>query len=383
MLARVSPAAFLCFAAWIGCFTSDGHVLGQQLKTQGLDSRLKSMLERFPDSQESAERSNRYQVSQTVRLDQIKDGADEIRLWVSIPRDERNQRLLSFNVESCPGEWSLVEDLDRRGTFVYTTIKKPSSEFVEVKVNFEVERDPEYTSIDVHKAGPMTPSLEMMLAEHLRRDAPNMEVTQDFIDLANEICGEETNIAIQSEKLLAYVAATVDHYSYSEDPNMPHCGIGNSKICKQQGGGCCTDLNSFFISLARARGIASRLKMGYRLQDKNRGKLVDPGYRCWVEYFVPNFGWVSADVVEADTPNGLGHERWMSGLTSRRLFLNDGREFRFENAQAKTVNHMSIAYAEIDGTPARLLPEGELKPQITRKVHYSEEVANSPMVASK
>ncbi len=59
--------------------------------------------------------------------------------------------------------------------------------------------------------------------------------------------------------------------------------------------------------------------MGYRLQDKNRGKQVDPGYRCWVEYFVPGFGWVSADVVEADTPGGLGHERWMSGLTSRRL----------------------------------------------------------------
>jgi hypothetical protein len=36
---------------------------------------------------------------------------------------------------------------------------------------------------------------------------------------------------------------------------------------------------------------------------------------------------------------------------------------------------MSIAYAEIDGVPARLLPEGELQPQITRQVQYTE-VAN-------
>jgi hypothetical protein len=116
--------------------------------------------------------------------------------------------------------------------------------------------------------------------------------------------------------------------------------------------------------------------MGYRLQDKNRDKRVDPGYRCWIEYFVPGYGWISADVVEADTPGGLGHERWLFGLTSRRLFLNEGREFRVGvDAKAATVNHMSIGYAEIDGEPVRLLPQGELKPQITRTILYSEEPA--------
>lgn len=382
MPACISKSLILGLIVSIASCVVTGSIQAQPSKSEALDSRLKWMLAQFPDAQESAERSNRYHVSQTVRLDQIADGADEIRLWVSIPRDERNQRLLSFSVESCPGDWSLVEDLDRRGTFVYTTIKKPSTDFVEVKVNFTLERDPDYVAIDIQKVGTMTESLEMLLAEYLRLDAPNMEVTQEFVDLATEICGDEKNIAVQARKLLEYVAATVDHYSYSEDPNMPHCGIGNSKICKQQGGGCCTDLNSYFISLARARGIAARLKMGYRLQDKNSGKLADPGYRCWVEYFVPNFGWVSADIVEADTPNGLGHERWMSGLTSRRLYLNDGREFQFRDAQAKTVNHMSIAYAEIDGVPARLLPDGELKPQITRKVYYSEQAVSPSLSVS-
>jgi transglutaminase-like putative cysteine protease len=342
--------------------------------SKSVDSPFKQLLLRFPDSQESAERSNRYKVRQIVQLSQIPPKSKEIQLWISIPRDEQNQRLLSFEVTDCPSEWELVEDLDRRGTFLHTRIVEPQGESLEVAVNFELERDPVHIAIDTKKVGEMTQSLRSMLAEHLKLDAPNMEVTQEFVNLVNEICGDETNIAIQARKILEHVAATVDHYSYSEDPNMPHCGIGNSKICKQQGGGCCTDLNSYFITLARARGIACRLKMGYRLQDKNRGKLVDPGYRCWIEYFVPGNGWVSADVVEADTPGGLGHERWLSGLTSRRLFLNEGREFRFgEAAKAKTVNHMSIAYAEIDGEPARLLPKGDLKPQITRAVLYTEE----------
>lgn len=347
---------------------------GESKLSRSINSALTQLRQKFPDSPESAERANRYMARQVVRLDEIPPNSQEIHLWVSIPRDEANQRLLSLSVDSCPGEWNIVEDLDHRGTFVHTRIDKPQNSSVEVEVSFVLERDPVHVVIVPENVGPMTPTLKLLLKQHLDLNAPNMEVTQEFIDLANEVCGEESNVFLQAQKLLSHVASTVDHYSYSEDPNMPHCGIGNSRVCKNQGGGCCTDLNSYFISLARARGIACRLKMGYRLQDKNRNKLVDPGYRCWIEYFVPEYGWISADVVEADTPGGLGHERWMSGLTSRRLFLNEGREFRFgANAKATTVNHMSIAHAEIDGVPARLLPDGELKPQIKRTVYFIEE----------
>jgi hypothetical protein len=143
--------------------------------------------------------------------------------------------------------------------------------------------------------------------------------------------------------------------------------------CLAQHGGCCTDLHSLFIALARARGIPAHLSMGYRLKEANKDKMADPGYRCWVEYFLPNYGWVSADIVEADTPMGLGMARWSKGLTARRVWLNQGREWKLaDDLAVGRVNHMSIAYAEIDGTPARLLPEGDLKPQITRQVQYTE-----------
>jgi hypothetical protein len=200
-----------------------------------------------------------------------------------------------------------------------------------------------------------------------------MEVSDKIRKMADEVCGGETNLAAQASMLMDHVAKIADHYSYSKDPNMPNCGIGDAATCLAQGGGCCTDLHSLFIALARARGIPARLSMGYRLQEKNIDKLVDPGYRCWVEYFIPNYGWLSADIVEADTPNGLGPVRWSTGLTARRVWLNQGREFKLaDDLKVGRVNHMSIAYAEIDGVPARLLPEGDLKPQITRKVQFSE-----------
>ena len=314
-----------------------------------------------------------YRVRQIVRIDEIPAGAKQFQAWVSIPDDEVNQRVLDFDVVAAPGKWTIVHDAEHRGRFVMVDVKNPSSPSLDVEVEFIVTRKPVLTPVDPAKAGPLTEGMRKALAADLAADAPHMEVTDKILEIADEVCGQETNLATQASMLMDYVAKVADHYSYSKDPNMPKCGIGDAKNCLAQGGGCCTDLHSLFIALARARSIPARLQMGYRLQEKNLGKMVDPGYRCWVEYFVPNFGWVSADIVEADAPNGLGPKRWTVGLTARRVWLNQGREFQLANNLAvERVNHMSIAYAEIDGVPARLLPEGELKPQITRQVMFTE-----------
>ena len=79
------------------------------------------------------------------------------------------------------------------------------------------------------------------------------------------------------------------------------------------------------------------------------------------------------DIVEADAAEGDAKARWFSGLTERRVHLNEGRDFDLPfKKNAARVNHMSIAYAEIDGKPARILPEGDKQPQITRLVTYTE-----------
>jgi transglutaminase-like putative cysteine protease len=328
-----------------------------------------------------------YRVRQIVRLDDIKEDAKNVRMWVSIPDDEQNQRLLDLKVVSAPGKWSIVQDEDRRARFVKLEVEEPKASAIDVEVEFSVTRNPVYVTVDPKKAGSLSEDLRQAFADELATDAPHMEVTDKIRAIADEVCKDEKNLAKQASLLMNHVAKLADHYSYSTDPDMPKCGIGDAQACLDQRGGCCTDLHSLFIALARARGIPARLSMGYRLQEKNRDKLVDPGYRCWVEYFIPNYGWVSSDIVEGDAPAGLGFPRWSSGLTARRVFLNRGRDYKLASDLAEgRVNHMSIAYAEIDGVPARLLPEGELKAQITRQVQFSEvgkEPAESIAAASR
>ncbi len=312
-----------------------------------------------------------YQVRQTTKLDQIPSGTKSLQWWISIPSDDRFQEVLDFHVISSPGTWKIERDLERGNRFLLVEARDIGQSELETVVEFRVRRRPVWVQVDPAKVGPIVASHWTAMADELRTDAPHMTVTEEIQTMADGVCGPDRNPASQAHKLLAHVANLADHYS--KDSSKPKCGVGDAADCLANLGGCCTDLHSLFIALARSRGIPARLQMGYRVLEKNLGKEVDPGYRCWVEYFLPSYGWVCADIVEADAIDGLGPGRWFTGLTERRVWLNEGREFAFPSAPPGTrVNTMSLGWALLDGRAARILPEGELAPQLTRKVLFTE-----------
>jgi transglutaminase-like putative cysteine protease len=312
-----------------------------------------------------------YRVQQSVTLSEIPAGAKSVKWWVSIPQDDRFQDVLDFSVISAPGTWSIIRDPDHGNRIMKLEVAAPSGTSLTTKVEFLLRRRSVFVDIDASKVGPITDTHRRLFVDELRQDAPHMEVSPQIAALAAKACGSESNIAKQASLLLNTVADYADHYS--KDPSKPKCSVGDAGDCMTNAGGCCTDMHSMFIALARARGIPARLQMGYRLREANEGKEVDPGYRCWAEYFVPHYGWIPADIVEADDPKGLGRTRWFSGLTERRLWLNEGREFDLAGrAASHRVNTLVIGYAEIDGVEARVLPEGDKLAQLSRVVHYTE-----------
>ena len=313
-----------------------------------------------------------YKVRQSVTLSDIPAGAKNVKLWVAIPQDDRFQEVLDFSVKSSPGVWSIVREPDHGNRFMLIDVASPGASSLTTQLEFLLRRQSVFVKIDPAKVGPLTETHRRMFKDELRQDAPHMEVTPAVAKMANDACGAESNLAVQAKLLLNTVADYADHYS--KDPSKPKCGLGDARDCMTNAGGCCTDMHSMFIALARARGIPTRLQMGYRLREINEGKDVDAGYRCWAEYFAPGYGWVPADIVEADDPKGLGRTRWFSGLTVRRLWLNEGREFSLAGRAVTDhrVNTMIIGYAEIDGVEARVLPDDGKPAQLSRSIWFTE-----------
>ncbi len=312
-----------------------------------------------------------YRVEQTVTLSGIPEGSRTVRWWIAIPGDEPNQQVLDF-AAAVPGNWSIVTEPGRGNRFLFTEVAFPSSPVLSASVTFSVRRRSVSVAVDPSRVGPITDSVRRAFADDLATEAPHMGVTPAIAAMAEKACGAEGNPAVEAKLLLGLVAGSTVHYS--RDPKKPKFSPGDAERCLAQGGGTCTDIHSLFIALARARGIPARLQMGYRLKEANEGKNVDPGYRCWAEYFLPGYGWVPTDLVEAEDPKGLGPDRWFSGLTARRVWLNQGREFDLPGRASggHRVNTMVIGYAEIDGVEARVLPEGDRPAQLSRTVKFTE-----------
>lgn len=87
------------------------------------------------------------------------------------------------------------------------------------------------------------------------------------------------------------------------DPKVKGCGRGDIRFMLESGdlGGKCADLNSLFVGLARASGVAAREVYGIRVADSvqfhSLGKSGDisKAQHCRAEFFLPGTGWVPVD----------------------------------------------------------------------------------------
>lgn len=87
------------------------------------------------------------------------------------------------------------------------------------------------------------------------------------------------------------------------DPKVKGCGRGDIRFMLESGdlGGKCADLNSLFVGLARASGVAAREVYGIRTADsaqfQSLGKSGDisKAQHCRAEFYLSGTGWVPVD----------------------------------------------------------------------------------------
>lgn len=308
------------------------------------------------------------ELTQTVTLDRIPQGSKSVRLWVPIPGDAPFQRVLDLQIVDAPAGWRVERQSDGRGAFLVAELSKPTAPKTEVTVKSIVER--EGVRFDLSGSTPGGESIDPRLfAADLDPKAPLMEVNAQVQALADEACGAEKDPRAQAVLILKKVSEVADHYS--KDKTKPTCGRGAAEDCMEHGGGCCTDLHSLFIAMARAKGIPARMQYGYRAIDSKEGKPYDPGYRCWVEFFLPGLGWIPTDVVASDNAGEANPAQWGS-LSAGRVWLWSGRSYELSpKSSAGPIHTMTCGWAEIDGKPVDVLPAADgTPPQMTRTIDF-------------
>ena len=291
-----------------------------------------------------------YRIHHTLTVRDIPAGTKKVRLWFWLPQEDEAQKVLDFTVAQAPAGFRTEVDPATGTTYLYAEVDRPQAAAIAVSTDFTLCRRVTATALDPQRAGPLTDRHRAAFADDLRTDVPHMVVDAKMRALADRLCGSETNVVRQARLLYDYVVDNTQHYSKSATAPKSS-NLGDAEYCLASGGGACTDLHSLFGALARARGIPTRICFGSLLKAQNEGKETDPGYRCWVLFFVPGYGWTPADLAAAN----LAPEKkdfYFGGLDSRRVLFSRGRDLTLAPKQdGPPVNLFIRAYVEVDGAP--------------------------------
>lgn len=185
--------------------------------------------------------------------------------------------------------------------------------------------------------------------DYVKYTSPEDKIESDnilIINKAKEIVGDETNPYIKAKKIYAYVNTSLD-YDYTEGNK----GALNALITKK---GICEDYSDLFVALCRAVGVPARVVSGYWVDTRDLTKTlcIDSYAHAWVEFYLPEYGWIIAEPTIS-------------------YYINGKKVLLYNNfAQLPEVGHFISGYTGDIGFTCSWNGYGSL--DITRKVYVTD-----------
>jgi len=131
-------------------------------------------------------------------------------------------------------------------------------------------------------------------------------------------------------------------------------GWGNGDTfwaCSERYGNC-TDFHALFISLARSEGIPARFEIGFPVPLERTGGDIG-GYHCWVQFYLPERGWVPIDASEA-AKHPRKRELYFGTHPADRIHFSTGRDLVLgAGATEQALNYFVYPHVKLDGIPWR------------------------------
>ena len=175
------------------------------------------------------------------------------------------------------------------------------------------------------------------------------------------------------------------------DSKVKGCGIGDISNMLETGnlGGKCADINSLFVGLCRASGVAARDVYGIRVADsrwgfKSLGKsgAISKAQHCRAEFYAAGYGWIPVDpadvrkVVLEEPPGNLpvgdakvaaARKRLFGGWEMNWLAYNMGHDIGLPGASGPKLPYLMYINAQTGGQMRDQLDPDGVKYTITSR----------------
>ena len=284
-----------------------------------------------------------FEFAYQTTINKIPPGIRQVDVWMPYPKSDRNQEIFDIRVQG-PGETVVYTEPEFGNAILYLSICDPQSRSFDIEMKFKVRRQ-EYwrknfqrTSEAAYRSfGPevekfLKPEKLVPMNEQIRKWAE--EVTK----------GRKTDLE-KARAIYDYAVATLKY-----DKDGKGWGRGDLLYACDEKRGNCTDFHALITGFCRAVGIPAKFAIGFPLPAE-RGEGEIPGYHCWAEFYLKDYGWVPVDASEAwKQPDKKDY--FFGALDENRVQLSIGRDIVLRpKQQGSPLNYFIYSYVEAGGKP--------------------------------
>lgn len=292
-----------------------------------------------PDPVVSMPHRRHFRIVSNARIPDLPAGVHTVDLWMPIPSTDDRQTITNVTVETSLTH-EIQTDADYSNQILHVHSENDSGR-IRVSLLFDCTGELVWEPAEAHhddRWKPPVPSNRLLQPDRLG-------VIDDGIrSLALQITAGQSDVRSQARAIYDYV---IEHMVY--DKTTPGWGNGDTLRACQVGKGNCTDFGALFISLARARGIPARFKIGCLIPREQKDGPIS-GYHCWAEFWEPKLGWIPVDLSEAWKHRSEA-DKYFGRLSFDRVQFSCGRDVRLPGSAGEPRNYFFAPYAEVDGKP--------------------------------
>ena len=321
----------------------------------------------FPCASMAKERSGEIEIAVTIAAP---DDSKDVRAWIPYPVSNNTQDISNVRISGNFSQSGIYGEKETGNLSLYAEWAKPEKERA-ITLTFNATA----RELVKKKFPVVEPAIPVEIQEYLK-SSKFIPTDGKVKEVALSVTHKKQKI---SEKARAVYQWVVENTV--RNPDTKGCGTGEVEIQITKRSGKCADISSVFVSIARAAGVPAREVFGLRLGKKDDEDMTG-GHHCWVEFYVPGYGWVPAD--PADVRKAMlvekldikGAEKiidyYFGAVDEYRIALARGGRGYYLNPRQNDgpLNYFMYPYAEVNGKALEwLAAQTDLKYKIKFKAH--------------
>jgi transglutaminase-like putative cysteine protease len=313
------------------------------------------------------ERSGEIEIAVTIAAP---DDSKDVRAWIPYPVSNNTQDISNVRVNGNFSQSGIYGEKETGNLSLYAEWAKPEKERT-ITLTFNA------TARELVKKNfpAVEPAIPVEIQEYLK-SSKLIPTDGKVKEVALGITHKKQKISAKARAVYQWVVENT-----VRNPDTKGCGTGEVEIQITKRSGKCADISSVFVSIARAAGVPAREVFGLRLGKKDDEDMTG-GHHCWVEFYVPGYGWVPAD--PADVRKAMlvekldlkGAEKiidyYFGAVDEYRIALAVGGRGYYLNPRQNDgpLNYFMYPYAEVNGKALEwLAAQTDLKYKIKFKAH--------------